>query len=171
MIKNIKILGKINLLDIIVAAFVLLSLVGVVLVKTGKYKTSANAVVKTADVEFDALLKGEKLTAKDSPIKKGEKSFITLRNIPYAELDITNVVIMHKKTIIPNMDKGPKALIIDDLSEPFAFDFVVTLKDKAEITKDGAVIGGNKIKMGLPVTLEGYNYKFAGTVTDVRVKE
>ena len=50
------------------------------------------------------------------------------------------------------------------------FDAVVTITDTAKITKDGAVVGGNKIKMGLPVTLEGNNYKFNGTISDVRVK-
>ena len=45
----------------------------------------------------------------------------------------------------------------------------ITIKDVAKITKDGAVVGGNKIKMGLPVTLEGQRYKFNGTISDVRV--
>ena len=30
-------------------------------------------------------------------------------------------------------------------------------------------MGGNKIKMGLPVVLEGNKYKFNGTISDVRV--
>ena len=171
MIKNIKLFGKLNLLDLVVIGFVILAIGGFTLVKLGKYKTSANAVIKTADVQFDLILKGEKLTSKVSPIKKGDKAFITLRNIPYTDLEIVNVQLMHKKLIIPNPDKNPKALIIDDLTEPFAFDFIVTLKDTAKITKDGPVIGGNKIKMGLPITVEGFNYKFNGTVTDVRIKE
>ena len=44
-----------------------------------------------------------------------------------------------------------------------------TIIDTAKITKDGAVVGGNKIKMGLPVVLEGQKYKFNGTISDVRV--
>ena len=39
----------------------------------------------------------------------------------------------------------------------------------AKITKDGAVVGGNKIKVGLPVTLEGMAYKLNGIISDVRV--
>ncbi len=49
------------------------------------------------------------------------------------------------------------------------YDAIVTITDTAKITKDGAVVGGNKIKMGLPVTLEGEKYKFNGTISDVRV--
>ena len=44
------------------------------------------------------------------------------------------------------------------------YDVVVTLTDNAKITKDGAVVGGNKIKIGLPITLEGADYKFTGSV-------
>ena len=44
-----------------------------------------------------------------------------------------------------------------------------SIKDVAKITKDGAVVGGNKIKMGLPVTLESEKYKFNGTISDVKV--
>ena len=39
-----------------------------------------------------------------------------------------------------------------------------------KITKDGAVVGGNKIKIGLPIVLEGETYKFGGTLSDVRVQ-
>lgn len=60
--------------------------------------------------------------------------------------------------------------LVPDPAQPAIFDAVVTITDTAKITKDGAVVGGNKIKMGLPVTLEGNNYKFNGTISDVRVK-
>ena len=49
------------------------------------------------------------------------------------------------------------------------YDITVTLTDTAKITKDGAVVGGNKIKIGLPITLEGKDYKFNGTVSDLTV--
>ena len=39
------------------------------------------------------------------------------------------------------------------------------------ITNDGAVLGGNKIKIGLPVDIEGFNYRLSGMVTDVKVLE
>ena len=45
----------------------------------------------------------------------------------------------------------------------------VKVKDEALITKDGAVVGGNKIKMGMPITLEGKTYKFTGSVSDLNI--
>ena len=59
--------------------------------------------------------------------------------------------------------------MVNDHAQPAIYDAIITINDTAKITKDGAVVGGNKIKMGLPVTLEGENYKFNGTISDVRV--
>ena len=59
--------------------------------------------------------------------------------------------------------------MVPDPAQPSLFDAVITISDVAKITKDGAVVGGNKIKMGLPVTLEGKRYKFNGTISDIRV--
>ncbi len=41
--------------------------------------------------------------------------------------------------------------------------------DEAKITADGAVAGGNKIKIGTPIVLEGYNYRTGGTISNVQV--
>ena len=60
-------------------------------------------------------------------------------------------------------------MCIRDRSQANVYDLVVTLSDVAKITKDGAVVGGNKIKMGLPITLEGKDYKFNGTVSDLKI--
>ena len=62
-----------------------------------------------------------------------------------------------------------KFLIVEDVSQANMYDITVTLTDTAKITKDGAVVGGNKIKMGLPITLEGKDYKFNGTVSDLKI--
>ena len=60
-------------------------------------------------------------------------------------------------------------MLVLDPAQPAVFDAVITITDTAKITKDGAVVGGNKIKMGLPVTIEGENYKFNGTISNVKV--
>ena len=60
---------------------------------------------------------------------------------------------------------------MEDYSSPFQYDAVVTLIDDAKITKDGAVVGGNKIKIGLPIVLEGFNYRLGGTISNVQILE
>ena len=73
------------------------------------------------------------------------------------------------KTVIPDVNNPGKALAVVDPTAPYTYNFLVTLTDKATITADGPVIGGNKIKTGLLVTLEGYKYRLNGVVSDVRV--
>ena len=70
-------------------------------------------------------------------------------------------MVSTKKGVVAVVDEGQDNM----------FDIVVRVKDVAQITKDGAVVGGNKIKMGLPITLEGKLYKFTGSVSDLAIEE
>ena len=83
-------------------------------------------------------------------------------------MDILEVKADRKKVVLPVIN-NKKVLVVDDVSQAYMYDIIVTLTDTAKITKDGAVVGGNKIKMGLPITLEGKDYKFTGTVSDLKV--
>jgi hypothetical protein len=49
-------------------------------------------------------------------------------------------------------------------------DLLVTLAGKAQVTNNGPVIGNSKLKIGVPVELEGFNYDFTGAVIDIRLK-
>jgi len=102
------------------------------------------------------------------PIIQGEKTFISIRNVPYSDLEITAVKAERKKIVLPLMS-NKNVMIAEDVSQANMYDIIVTLADTAKITKDGAIVGGNKIKMGLPITLEGKDYKFTGTVSALRI--
>ena len=102
------------------------------------------------------------------PLKPGEKTFITIRNVPYSELEIVDVIVEKRKQLMPALN-GKAFVAVDDISLTGVYDAIVVLNDTAKITKDGAVVGGNKIKIGLPITLEGQNYRFGGTVSDLQI--
>ena len=89
--------------------------------------------------------------------------------MPYSDLDIVDVKSERRKIVIPTPTSKKFVVEVEDASQPDLYDVVVTLADTAKITKDGAVVGGNKIKIGLPITLEGKNYKFTGSVSDLKV--
>lgn len=159
-------LKKINLVDLIILLGVVIALlVGLFTAKHFR-QTADKQIEATSPIVFQVFLRGVTVTGPEFPIKVGEKSFITIRNVPYTELDIINVTSQTRKIINPNS----KTLLIDDPSQPALYDAIVTIKDIAKITKDGAVVGGNKIKMGLPIVLEGEKYKFYGTISDVRIE-
>ena len=70
---------------------------------------------------------------------------------------------------MPTLNSKKVVIVVEDVSQPDLYDVVVTLTDKAKITKDGAVVGGNKVKLGLPITLEGADYRFTGSVSDIKI--
>ena len=156
---------KLSFVDFIILVGVVIALfVGVFTVKHFR-QTADKQIEATSPIVFQVFLRGVTITGEEFPIIPNSKTFITIRNVPYTELDVINVTSQPRKIYAP-MSKN---LLVLDPSQPSVFDAIVTIKDIAKITKDGAVVGGNKIKMGLPVTLESEKYKFNGTISDVKV--
>lgn len=159
-------LKKFNFVDLVIIIGVIIALfVGLCTVKQLR-QTADKQIEATSPIVFQVFLRGVTVTGGEFPITKDKKTFITIRNVPYTELDVLDVNSQTRKTYSPNS----KLVLVDDPSQPNLYDAVITIKDVAKITKDGAVVGGNKIKMGLPVVLEGDTYKFNGTISDIRIK-
>lgn len=157
---------KFGLVDLLIIAGVLIALaVGVFTAKNFR-QTADKQIEATSPITFQVFLRGVTVTGEEFPIEPENKTFITIRNVPYTELEVLDVSSQPRQTFAP-MSKN---VLVPDPAQPAIFDAIVTITDTAKITKDGAVVGGNKIKMGLPVTLEGEKYKFNGTISDVRVK-
>ena len=156
---------KISIVDLIIVTGVIIALaVGVYTAKHFR-QTADKQIEATSSITFQVFLRGVTVTGEAFPIVNNDKTFITIRNVPYTELKVTDVKSEPRKTFSP----VAKNQLVPDPAQPSVFDAIVTISDTAKITKDGAVVGGNKIKMGLPVTLEGERYKFIGTISDVRV--
>ena len=156
---------KLSLVDFIIVIGVVIALfVGLFTAKHFR-QTADKQIEATSPIVFQVFLRGVTVTGEDFPIASNSKTFISIRNVPYTELDVINVNSQPRKIYSPMT----KNTLVPDPAQPAIFDAVITIKDVAKITKDGAVVGGNKIKMGLPVTLEGQRYKFNGTISDVRV--
>ncbi len=156
---------KIGLVDLIIIAGIIIALlVGLCTAKQFR-QTADKQIEAESSIVFQVFLRGVTVTGEDFPIKKDEKTFITIRNVPYTELIVKDVKAEPRKVML-NTSRNS---IVADPAQPALFDAIVTITDKAKITKDGAVVGGNKIKMGLPITLEGGKYRFNGTISDVRI--
>ncbi len=171
-LDNLKdLISEIKPVDWIIFAGIVIALSVGVLTMFHFRGTADKQIEAKATIGFQVFLRGVTLTGNVSPINPGDKTFITIRNVPYTDLKVIDARIDTKKTLVPN-NKGGKdiAIMVEDVSQAFLYDMIVTLVDEsAKITKDGAVVGGNKIKIGLPVTLEGPSYKLNGTVSDVRI--
>lgn len=165
--KNI--FGKLNIVDIVIIIGVIVALLVGVLTMKHFRQTADKQIEATSQISFQVFLRGVTVTGEEFPIKAGEKTFITIRNVPYTELSVNGIVYSPRQTAVASAKSEKQYILVTDPAQPAIFDAVVSVTDTAKITKDGAVVGGNKIKMGLPVTLEGENYKFNGTISDVRV--
>ena len=162
-IKNLNFVDFVIILGVIVA-------LGVGLFTMKHFRQTADKQIEaTSPISFQVFLRGVTVTGAEFPIKNNGKTFITIRNVPYTELNVVEVTSKPRQMAIPSSKAVEQYILVNDPSQPAVYDAVVTITDTAKITQDGAVVGGNKIKMGLPVTLEGENYKFNGTISDVRV--
>jgi len=158
---------KLTWLDFVIMAVIVISLgLGVVTYKKLR-QTAGKQIVSTEQIAFQVFLRSVTLTTNGvNPIKEGDTTFITIRNVPYTNLKVLESKMDRKKMVVSTSDEP---IIVDDYSQQGAYDIVVTLTDNAQITKDGAVVGGNKIKIGLPITLEGETYKLNGVVSNIGV--
>lgn len=160
---------KFKIVDIIIIAGVILALAAGYVTFKGVRQTADKKIEATSNIVFKVYMRGVTFSGDEIPIKKGEKTFISIRNVPYSDLEILNVKADRRKIVIPTLNSKKVTIVMEDVSQPDLYDVVVTLTDKAKITKDGAVVGGNKVKLGLPITLEGADYKFTGSVSDIKV--
>lgn len=166
--KIMDIFKSIKIVDYIIIVGLLLALiVGYITYKNFR-QTASKQIEATSKISFQIFMRSVTLTGENVPLRAGEKTFISIRNVPYSDLDILEVKAERKKIVLPVINTK-KVMVVEDVSQANMYDIVVTLTDTAKITKDGAVVGGNKIKIGLPITLEGKDYKFSGTVSDLKV--
>ena len=161
-------LKKFKPVDLIIIAGVIIALVVGFFTYKNFRQTASKQIEATSKISFQVYIRGVTLTGGEIPLKANEKTFISIRNVPYSDLDILDVKADRKKVVLPILN-SKKVMVIEDPSQAYVYDMIVTLSDTAKITKDGAVVGGNKIKMGLPITLEGKDYKFNGTVSDLKI--
>ncbi len=159
---------KLRLVDGLIILSVILALIVGFLTYNHFRQTASNKVESTQKIAFQVFLRGVTITGNVSPIKVPDKTFISIRNVPYTDLQVIDVKIDTKKIVMPSTKTKQPFILLDDYGQAFMYDIIVTVIDTAKMTKDGAVVGGNKIKIGLPITLEGKDYKFNGTVSNIQ---
>ncbi len=165
MLKNLK-LRKVDI--IIILSIILILFIGMLIgLKLNKFsKSPIKADVKIA---MQVFIRNAVLTQAKNPIVKNSQSYVTIRNVPYSKLNVIDSVAIRKSIVLPVPSQGKPASAVDDISLPFQYDIIVTLIDKAKLTDDGYVAGGNKIKIGTPIVLEGFDYRLNGVVSAVEM--
>ncbi|MBE9230075.1 DUF4330 domain-containing protein [Phormidium sp. LEGE 05292] len=166
-----RIFGKFSILDLGAAIVILLVIVGIFLFP-GTSGSLAQIGVPTKPVEVDVVVRGLSIRQPQDLIKDFQtkkKTNIIIRNQPYGQVDVKSVRELPRTVIVPQPDGTVKALP-DPRKDSFSTDMIITLAGKAQITNNGPVLGNSKLKVGIPLELEGFDYNFNSTVIDVRIK-
>ena len=162
-----KIKTNLNLFDFLLLLALTFSTTGFILAKAEK--TPLNQIIKDKEgIAIELLIPDVFSTSdksKESFFKTGDKTAITIRNRPYTKLSIIKSETKPKMTVIPSINGTFKA--IEDPTKVNFKDHFVTISDTALRTDDGYVIGGNKIKIGNQIELEGFNYRLTGKVINI----
>lgn len=159
---------KIKPFDYLVLAIIIIALLVGFMTLKGKRATSSNQIEATVNVELEVYLRGVATTSDEPLFKKDDETFITIRNVPYTKLKIKDVKFDKRKIMLPSINSKKPYILVNDDTAPYQYDYLVKVVDSAKITKDGdAVVGGNKVKIGLPITLEGPKYKLNGVISNI----
>ena len=167
-----RLFGKVSILDFVAALVILLVVVGIFFVP-GTTTSVAQIGATVKPVEVDLIVRGLNVRDPQALLEKGfqagKKTNVIIRNQPYGQIDIKSVRPLPRTVNVPQPDGSVKALP-DPKTDSFNLDMLVTLDGKAQITKNGPVLGNSKLKIGIPIELEGFNYDFNATVIDVRLE-
>ena len=93
---------KLSIIDFIIITGVIIALtVGFFTVKQFR-QTADKQIEAVSPITFQVFLRGVTVTGDKFPIVANEKTFITIRNVPYTELTIIDVKSENRKTFSPN---------------------------------------------------------------------
>lgn len=168
-----RLYGKISILDLGALLVILVVIVGIFLVPGTSGTSTIAQIANTKPIEVDVIVRG--LSIRDPQIlldelNRTKKTNIIIRNQPYGEVDVKSVQQLPKTLVIPQPD-GSTKVVPDPRTDTYSADLRMTLGGKAQITKGGPVLGNNKIKIGTPLELEGFNYNFNSSIIDIRIQD
>lgn len=168
-----RLFGKISILDVGAALVILLVFLGI-FVFPGPSGSVAQVGVATKPIEVDVVARGLSSSNPEALLeefREEKKTNLIIRNQPYGQVDVKSVRILPRTTSVPQPDGSVKALPDPRPELNYSTDLLLTLGGKAQLTKNGPVLGNNKIKVGTVVQLEGKRYDFNASVVDLRVQE
>jgi len=166
-----RLFGKVSLLDLGAGLIILMAVVGIFVLPGGSGK-SLVAQVQTQPLEITAIVRG--LNALDINVivqdLKSQKTDIIIRNQPAGQVTTTNVQILPRNLAVPQPDGGVKALPDPRPEAIYSNDLLLTLSSQGDMTPTGVVVGGQKLKVGTVLELEGKSYNFNASVINLKTQ-
>jgi hypothetical protein len=165
MAGEVKVFRRLNAFDFLCIAAVVLSACGFLLAKA--QQAGVNKAIR-GNHPIDIVIYMVGVKTKDTDLfKVGDTASLTIRNVPVQPPMKIKAVTHNAKEVAFLSPDGKSAISFPDPVNPIAHDFVVTVTDNADVTDDGYVVSGNKLKIGNSVELESFKYRIPGVVVDV----
>jgi hypothetical protein len=102
-------------------------------------------------------------------LQTDETTNMVVRNQPSGTVNLLQVKATPRSTAVPQPDGSVIALPDPRPELDYTIDLMVTIGGEAQITDDGPVLGGAKLKIGTTAELAGQTYTMVGKVADVRL--
>lgn len=171
-----RLFGRISILDVGAALVILLVVFGIFFYP-GTSGSVAQVGAVRKPVEVDVIVRGLSAADPKTLIQEGQKANIIVRKQPSGEAVLKAVKFLPRNTLVPQPDGTVKALPDPRPEASFSNDMILTLGSNAQVSEDRAtkeqtpVLGGEKVKVGMPIELDGPNYNFTTSVISVRIKD
>ena len=82
---------KFKTVDFIIIVGVILALIVGFFTYKNFRQTASKQIEATSQIYFDVFIRGITYTGSELPVKAGETTFISIRNVPYSDLQIVSV--------------------------------------------------------------------------------
>lgn len=168
-----RLFGRISILDVGATFVIILLVIGIFLVP-GQTRSIAQVGVQVKPVEVQLWARGLSVVEPEqfaANLKKDGKANIIIRNQPYGEVKVLDVVPTPRSVAVNQPDGSVIALPDPRPELSYTADLLITIGGDAEITPTGAVLGNSKLKIGTPVELEGITYNFNTSVVAITILE
>ena len=143
-----------------------------ILFTPGALNITTYAADSTQVIELDVLVNNLSLSRPqeliNQELKNGSKTDVTISNQPAGQMQIKSVKPLPVTTPVTQPDGSLKEL--PDPTARFRTNMLITVSSTAQVTDDGSFIGDSKLKIGMPATMEGFNYYFRGNIIDLRLE-
>ena len=168
-----RLFGKISILDLGAALVIVMVIVGIFLVPGPSGSVAQISGDEPQPVEVEVLVRGLNVGNFDQLSQDFAQSpaKIVIRNQPAGEVKVKSFQKLPRTTAVSQPDGSVKALPDPRPEVDFIKDMIITLEGKAQMTSDGAVLGGQKIKIGTVIELDGPTYNFNCSIMDVRFEK
>lgn len=165
-----RLFGKFSILDVGAGLIILMVIFGIFFFP-GKSGSSIASNADRLPVEIDVLVRGLSVTDPKSLIKEGAKTSVIVRKQPTGDATLTAIKYLPRNMAVTQPDGSLKVLPDPRPESALSNDMVLTLKNNAQVVGGTPIFGGEKVKVGTTLELDGPAYNFASSVIAVRVLE